>query len=217
MSDSEVSVWNGFAPIYDTVIRPFRPRYSALLAELRWDLAGASRVLEIAAGTGAVTLGLATLVPALVATDISPRMLGILRNKLASAPIKNVDVLEQSVYALAFADGEFDAVVCVNGLHVMQEPDRALDEMCRVLRPGGLVLIATFCHGQDARARTISRLMSLSSRFRAHTRFSRAALGRRLEQHGLELRRVRDLGGVVPLVYVVGRKPDRGSDESGDH
>jgi SAM-dependent methyltransferase len=98
-------------------------------------------VLEIACGTGLVTLGLRKrLDPGLrlVATDLSKPMLEFAR--ATHAHRDGIEWREADALRLPFADGEFGAVVC--GFGIMFFPDRlaALKEMRRVLKPGGILL-----------------------------------------------------------------------------
>lgn len=98
-------------------------------------------VLEIACGTGLVTLGLRErLDPGLrlVATDLSKPMLEFAR--ATHAHLDGIEWREADALRLPFADGEFGAAVC--GFGIMFVPDRlaALKEMRRVLKAGGLLL-----------------------------------------------------------------------------
>lgn len=113
--------------------------YAADLAR-RARATAASSVLEIAAGTGAVTRRLAAELPdsvSLVASDLSPAMLEHARSVGTARPVewRVADAMD-----LPFPDGSFDAVVCQFG--VMFFPDRvhAYREIRRVLRPGGTFL-----------------------------------------------------------------------------
>ncbi|MFC4453915.1 class I SAM-dependent methyltransferase [Deinococcus sonorensis] len=98
------------------------------------------RVLELAAGTGALTRSLAErLSPSasLVATDISPPMLDLGRQQGTARP---VEWRPADAMALPFPDSTFDVVVCQFG--VMFFPDRAgaFAEVRRVLKPGGQLI-----------------------------------------------------------------------------
>ena len=128
------------AEIYESHLVPliFAP-YADDLAR-RIAARSPSRVLEIAAGTGAVTRVLATALPPevpIVATDLNPAMLAQAAAVGTSRPVewRKADAME-----LPFADGSFDAVVCQFG--VMFFPDRpaAYAEVRRVLAPGGTFL-----------------------------------------------------------------------------
>src|SRR6187200_2396043 len=98
------------------------------------------RVLEIAAGTGAVTRHLAADLPAasaIVATDLNPGMIARAREVGAARPVEwqTADAMQ-----LPFADATFDAVVCQFGVMFFPDRSAAYAEARRVLRPGGAFL-----------------------------------------------------------------------------
>jgi len=114
---------------------------------LKKYLKGTERVLEIGAGRGRFTGELANLCGELTVADISAEKLELnKRNALALGYIDKVkawvqsDVLDLS----AFADESFDAVVCYGGpiSYVTDRRDKALKELRRVTRRGGLVFIS---------------------------------------------------------------------------
>lgn len=139
---------------YDEQLAPhtFGPFARELVARLPRDRGGA--VLEIACGTGVVTRPLrAHLAPAtrLVATDLSPAMLGYAREHSPGA----IEWREADAMRLPFADGEFAAVVC--GFGFMFPPDRAaaFGQARRVLAAGGLLAFSVWDaieHNPHARA-----------------------------------------------------------------
>jgi phosphatidylethanolamine/phosphatidyl-N-methylethanolamine N-methyltransferase len=206
VSSHDRDVWERLAPRYDRVVPWFSSRYDAVRQRLRRDLAGVSEALEVGAGTGQFTLDIAAAVPRVIATDISPCMAAQLRERVRAARCDHVEVRETGADALAVDDAAVDAIVCANVLHVMERPEAALAEFARVLRPGGLLLAPTFCHGQGPVARVLSRGLSLVSPFVAHTRFSAGSLQAFVERHGFAVEEVENLGGVLPLVYVRARK-----------
>ena len=104
--------------------------YPSLRKVLIDDLRGVERVLEIASGTGQVTLAIAPHVGRLEATDVSPEMVNILQGKIDAEGLHDkVHASVQSAYDLPYEDASFDAAVCVAGLHVMGEADLALSEL----------------------------------------------------------------------------------------
>ena len=57
----------------------------------------------------------------------------------------------QDMRYLPYADGSFEVVIAANVLHLLPEPDKALDEAARVLAPGGLLIVPTFTHAGEGR------------------------------------------------------------------
>jgi SAM-dependent methyltransferase len=95
------------------------------------------RYLEVGCGPGELAARVhETLGANVVAIDISPRMVELARRR-------GVDAREGDVQHLPFGDGEFDCAVAAWMLYHVPEVERALDELARVLRPGGRLVAVT--------------------------------------------------------------------------
>ncbi|GLK86798.1 class I SAM-dependent methyltransferase [Ancylobacter defluvii] len=135
------SVFAGAVPdIYDRLLVPalFAP-FAADLA-LRVAALEPYRVLEIAAGTGAVTRALAERLPAqarIVATDLNPAML---ETAARHGPDPRIRWQQADAMALPFEDGVFDAVICQFGVMFLPDKAQGLREVRRVLVPGGTLM-----------------------------------------------------------------------------
>jgi SAM-dependent methyltransferase len=97
-------------------------------------------VLEVAAGTGAVTRIMAARLPAsttITASDLSQQMLDYAASVGTARPVRwqQADAMD-----LPFDDASFDAVVCQFGVMFFPDRTQAFAEICRVLRPGGTFL-----------------------------------------------------------------------------
>lgn len=104
------------------------------------------RVLDIAGGTGDLGLAFAPRVAptgTVVHTDINEAMLREGRNRLLDQGLA-LPTLVCDAEQLPFPDGHFDIVSVAFGLRNMTHKDRALQEMQRVLRPGGKLLVLEF-------------------------------------------------------------------------
>jgi SAM-dependent methyltransferase len=126
--------------IYDRYLVPliFAP-YAADLAR-RVAARGPHRILEVAAGTGAVTRQLALTLPAgstLIATDLNQPMLD---HAAAVGTVRPVQWRQADAMQLPFADAAFDAVVCQFGVMFFPDRAKAFAEARRVLRPGGALI-----------------------------------------------------------------------------
>ena len=110
------------------------------------NLCEGSQVLDIAGGTGDLALAFAKKVGRtgrVVHTDINEAMLRTGRNRLIDAGVV-LPTLVCDAEKLPFPDGHFDVVSVAFGLRNMTHKDAALAEMCRVLKPGGKLLVLEF-------------------------------------------------------------------------
>jgi demethylmenaquinone methyltransferase/2-methoxy-6-polyprenyl-1,4-benzoquinol methylase len=116
--------------------------YTVMVANLREG----QQVLDIAGGTGDLSLAFAKKVGVtgrVVHTDINEAMLRTGRDRLINKGLV-LPTLVCDAEALPFPDGHFDLVSVAFGLRNMTHKDRALAEMCRVLKPGGKLLVLEF-------------------------------------------------------------------------
>jgi Methyltransferase domain len=111
----------------------------------RAPVAGATRVLELACGTGIVTRRLRTTMPAsatLVATDLNAAMVEYAREAVS---LEGIVWQTADAQALPFDDESFDVVVFQFGIMFLPDPARGFGEAHRVLAPGGTFLANAWC------------------------------------------------------------------------
>jgi len=115
--------------------------YRDQAARLTAGLADGAAVLEVAPGPGFHAIEVARLgrFP-VTGLDISHTMVDIARENATAAGV-SVDFRLGDASAMPFADGSFDVIVCQAAFKNFRQPVSALDEMHRVLRPGGLAVI----------------------------------------------------------------------------
>jgi ArsR family transcriptional regulator len=101
-------------------------------------------LLDIGTGTGRVLEVMAPKVERAVGLDLSREMLAVARVNLERAGAGNCSIRQGDMYQLPLPGASFDAVVIHQVLHYAQEPERAVAEAARVLRPGGRLVIADF-------------------------------------------------------------------------
>jgi ubiquinone/menaquinone biosynthesis C-methylase UbiE len=112
------------------------------------------RVLDVACGAGALVVDVAPRVDRAVGVDLSEGMLRIARSRLLAAAdarrLANVEFVQGPSDALPFDDGSFTALVCTTALHHFPDPQRSIDELARVLAPGGRLVIGDVCRDSPA-------------------------------------------------------------------
>ena len=103
-------------------------------------------LLDCGCGSGSITVGLARAVAPgqTVGVDISPMEIERAQAKAASLGITDVHFLVGSIYALDFASSSLDVVFSHNVLEHLADPSRALAEMRRLLKPGGIIAIRDY-------------------------------------------------------------------------
>lgn len=136
--------WDAVAANY----RDYAEPHTSLFAADAWRLAGASagtRVLDVAAGTGAFTLAALAGGAEVTATDLSPAMVTAIRSRIAAAGLEARATAEtMDGQALALPDNAFDLVGSVFGVILFPDPPRGLAEMVRVVRRGGRVVVGAW-------------------------------------------------------------------------
>ncbi|HUH69363.1 MAG TPA: class I SAM-dependent methyltransferase [Mycobacterium sp.] len=96
------------------------------------------RVLDVAAGSGNISLPAAKTGANVVSTDLTPELLQRSQARAAAQGL-TLDYQEANAQALPFGDGEFDAVISAIGVMFAPDHQRAADELVRVCRPGGMI------------------------------------------------------------------------------
>ncbi len=147
-----------FAAVYDRLNAKAErtwlgSRRAGLVAQARGE------VLEVGAGTGA-NLRHYRDVTRVVAAEPDPAMRARLARHLAGAAIP-VEVSDDHAERLGFPDASFDTVVSTLVLCSVVDPDAALAEVHRVLRPGGRLLVLEHVRGEGRRARWQDRVTPL--------------------------------------------------------
>jgi arsenite methyltransferase len=160
-------------------------------------------ILDLGSGPGFLACELAQEVGAtgrIVGVDISPDMNSIASNRVAAAGLGDrVKILEADATALAFADAVFEAAVSTQVIEYLAEPDAALQQLGRVVRPGGrLVIIDTDWDSLVWEATDRRRAGRIAAAWNEHLPdpYLPRSLAPRLRAAGFEVREVR----IVPIL-----------------
>ncbi len=135
--------WETIAAGYDEHVTPAH-LWLGNEAVTRAGVGPGQRFLDVAAGSGALSIPAARLGASVLATDISPRMLTRLAVRVAGEGLTEVETRVMDGHELDFVDDTFDVAGSQFGVMLFPDLPRALREMARVTRPGGRVLLVVY-------------------------------------------------------------------------
>ena len=196
MSDNK-GFWNKWAKRYDFMMSGDRKTYESLISKMKKTLTRDMVVLELACGTGLLSVRLAGSVKMLEATDFSEEMIRHAKEKNRSS---RLHFSVQDATDLPYADETFDAVVISNALHIMPWPEKALSEIKRVLKPDGILIAPTFTAAGSILGRFKIRIMELSG-FKVFHKWTPKEYIKFLESNGFTITESKIYGGGLPLTY----------------
>lgn len=146
--EQDPKVWSmvaeGYAAHVDPMTSTFAPDVIRLLAPKEGE-----RVLDVACGAGAVAIPAAGSGAEVLATDITPAFVEIVRERADEAGLTNVDAQVMDGQALDLADDTFDAAMSNFGVFLFPQRAKGFAEMHRVLRPGGRAVVTSFMGPPD--------------------------------------------------------------------
>lgn len=152
--------WSKVAWIYERFVRSGKhaqKAYEEMEKEICHYLNERMDVLELAAGPGVLSETIAKSCKTLEATDFAESMIEVARKKNMPS---NIHFAVADATNLIYNDGQFDAVVIANALHIMPNPTEALKEIKRVLKDGGILIAPTFTR-EYVEKKWVERLMEM--------------------------------------------------------
>jgi ubiquinone/menaquinone biosynthesis C-methylase UbiE len=200
--------WDNRADSYDadTVYAVGPGVLDAMASAMLEALPEGSDVIELGCGPGAFTRLYASRSRSVMATDFAPHMVEAAARALAHYP--NVSVRVADATATGLPDGSADAVVAMNLIHIVPDPPAVLAEACRLLRPGGTLVVSSYAAEELPLTRAASMGLRALLRFgprllRNRTDLTQAKLEALVRQAGFERLEGRLLrGGAANAVFV---------------
>ena len=158
--------WNKISPVYDLFENVYnRKVYKGTGIKVAEFIDKNDSVLECACGTGAITEEIAKKCRQVLATDFAEGML-----KRASKKCRkygNVSFRQEDITDIKCEDESFDKAVAGNVIHLLPEPEKALNELLRVVRPGGKVIIPTYINmARDSSGFAVKFIEKLGAEFK---------------------------------------------------
>jgi phosphatidylethanolamine/phosphatidyl-N-methylethanolamine N-methyltransferase len=170
-ADGVAEAYGRWAPVYDLVFGPVFKRGRAAAVDAAEIVGG--RILEVGVGTG-LSLASYSKQSRVVGVDISQPMLEKARERVRNQKLENVEAITvMDAERLDYPDASFDVVVAQYVVTAIPNPERALDEFARVVRPGGEIIITSRIGAETGLRGTIEKLlMPITSRLGFRTEFS---------------------------------------------
>ena len=170
-ADEVAAAYGRWAPVYDMVFGPVfkQGRLAAVRAAERIG----GRILEVGVGTG-LSLPSYSKDSRIVGIDISQPMLEKARQRVTRQQLHHVEAIDvMDAEQLDYEDASFDVVVAQYVVTAIPNPEKALDEFVRVVRPGGEIILTTRIGAERGLRGTIEDwLMPLTTRMGWRTEFA---------------------------------------------
>jgi len=152
--------WDKISPLYDIFENIYNGRVYIRTGKKVAELIKPSDVvLECACGTGAISIYIAQKCKRLIATDFASGMLRQAAKKCRNYP--NVVFRKADITNIKCKDAHFDKVVAGNVIHLLPEPEKALHELERVVKPGGEIIIPTYINMSKGTGTAAVKFISL--------------------------------------------------------
>ena len=189
--------WDKNAGRYDRFMRKDRAAYDEMYELIR-PIVRHKTVLELATGTGLIAKHIVNAAAHIEATDASAEMIAEAKRDNRSAKLY---FSVQDMFCLPYANQSFNVVIVSNALHIVPQPEKALAEIRRVLKDGGVLIAPTFTHaGNSFSGRAKAFFMKLAG-FPLHSRWTSEEYLRFLRQNGWAVRKSAVLKASFPLTY----------------
>ena len=189
--------WDRNAGLYDRFMRKDGAAYE-MRYEMIQPVVRHKTVLELATGTGLIAKHIVNAAALVEATDASAEMIAEAKRDNHSAKLH---FSVQDMFRLPYADESFDVVIVSNALHIVPQPEKALQEIKRVLKDDGVLIAPTFTHaGNSFRGKVKAFFMRLAG-FPLHSRWTSEEYLRFLRRNGWSVRKSVVLKASFPLTY----------------
>jgi phosphatidylethanolamine/phosphatidyl-N-methylethanolamine N-methyltransferase len=172
-----------WAPVYDRVFGPVFERGRLAAIEAAEKIGG--RILEVGVGTG-ISLPAYARSNTLVAVDYSEAMLRKAQERVREQGLDNVECIAvMDAEHLGFPDASFDAVVAQYVITAVPNPEGTLDELARVLKPGGEIILVNHIGAETGLRRAFEMWFSpVARRLGWRPEFPWARIARWAQRHG---------------------------------
>ncbi|WP_420386301.1 class I SAM-dependent methyltransferase [Roseivirga sp.] len=148
--------WDKMAASYDREERKAGKKQQQILQLIQSELRPTDTVLDFGCATGLFSVAIAPKVKSVYGTDISSRMIEQASLKAGKAGVTNVTFTRD----FAFDNGQFNLIIVLHVLHLVDDPKETLKKLAELLQPGGTMVTVTPCLGKKPLLKTMLTLLS---------------------------------------------------------
>ena len=198
--------WDRNAKLYDRFMRKDQAAYAQMYQLLR-PVVQHKTVLELASGTGLIAKNIAGWAKHIEATDASAEMIAQAKRDTLS---DNLCFSVQDMFHLPYADRSFDVVIVSIALHIVPQPEKALQEIGRVLKDDGVLVAPTFTHAENSLSGKIRAFFMKLVGFPLRSKWSGKEYLAFLQENGWTVQKSAVLKASFPLCYAECKKAEKG-------
>ena len=153
--------WDMIAGVYDLFEKLYNGRcYDGTGVRVAQEINKNDIVLECACGTGSISKPVAKKCRKLYATDMSVNMMK--RAQKNCRECTNITFRKANIMSIRSKDSRFDKVIAGNVIHLLDEPYKAVDELLRVCKPGGKVIIPTYLNAGKSSSELLVKIFDFA-------------------------------------------------------
>ena len=153
--------WDMISGVYDIFEKLYNGKcYDGTATRVAQEINENDIVLECACGTGSISKPVAKKCRKLFATDMSVNMMK--RAQKNCRECTNITFRKANIMSIRSKDNRFDKVIAGNVIHLLDEPYKAVDELLRVCKPGGKVIIPTYINAGKSSSELLIKIFDFA-------------------------------------------------------
>jgi len=154
--------WDRIAKNFDGQEEGIAQARSKTVERTKKYLRSSDAFLDYGCGTGALAVELAGSAKVVQGIDISSKMIAMAKRKAAERNIENIDFRQSALFDQRLEKESFDVVLASGILHLIKDPQKAVQRIYELLKPGGWFVSSTPCMGENETVATaINRIVFL--------------------------------------------------------
>ena len=204
----QLKFWDNCAEKYDSqALKTYSETYKDTINKAFAYLNAADTVLELACGTGITTIEIAKRVKKVYAVDLSQRMIDKAKTKAEEQAVDNIEFSISAIEEINYPSESFDAVTAFNVLYFLRDGEKALGQIHKMLKPGGVFLSATDCLGEKKNIKSV--LLSLFGKIGLIPYvglYKMDGLYNMIKRNGFDIIEAENLYGTPPNYFIAAKK-----------